>query len=332
MNYITEYATQLHANGYTLLPLSDGKKFPEHLSWQNLPQTQAEYDSWVKAGYVGVGINCCDLSAIDLDVLHENIVQQTFDMIVNLTGAYPLERIGKAPKTLFLFRAAEPVKKMQTRVFLDDDGKPNRMELLGMGQQFAAFHVHPLTLDEYYWPGDSPLTRSRENLPVVTVAMLSKILVEAEKIMIQAGWNTKDVANDHWPIAETPQQRADEFLSNNKPPLDLAPATIVGALTRVPISYCDDYASWIKVGMACYHQTGGDPVGLAYWDTFSQRSGKYEVGCCDTHWESFRKDAHEAKITFGSVLHWAKEHVPETLSGLQLSVPRTRRSATQKRS
>lgn len=52
-----------------------------------------------------------------------------------------------------------------------------------------------------------------------------------------------------------------------------------------------DYDSWVRVGMALHHETGGDAEGFEIWDQWSQLGDKYK-GAADleSHWRSFRSD------------------------------------------
>lgn len=48
------------------------------------------------------------------------------------------------------------------------------------------------------------------------------------------------------------------------------------------------YDEWLKVGMACHHETDGGAEGLALWDEWSAKSPKYQgIDDLNNHWESF---------------------------------------------
>lgn len=57
------------------------------------------------------------------------------------------------------------------------------------------------------------------------------------------------------------------------------------ALEHFPAESCDDYASWIWVGM-CLKQLGDE--GYDIWTDWSARSDKFDSGDVDGHWDSFR--------------------------------------------
>ena len=69
---------------------------------------------------------------------------------------------------------------------------------------------------------------------------------------------------------------------------------------------CDDYDSWLKVGMAL-SELG--EVGLALWDRWSAKSKKYEPGVCRKKWSTITPGDG---ITLFSLRHWAEEDAADT--------------------
>ncbi len=66
----------------------------------------------------------------------------------------------------------------------------------------------------------------------------------------------------------------------------------------------DGYDTWVRVGMAL---KGWNPNrGLAVWDQWSQRSGKYNADTMDMKWKSF-DPGHANGITVGTVFELAKQ-------------------------
>lgn len=62
-----------------------------------------------------------------------------------------------------------------------------------------------------------------------------------------------------------------------------------------------DYDTWIKVGAAVHHETGGSDAGLLLWEAWSARGSKYKgSGDLVSHWRSFRADAANA-VTLGTL-------------------------------
>ena len=66
---------------------------------------------------------------------------------------------------------------------------------------------------------------------------------------------------------------------------------------------CDEYDDWIKVGMCLHNTNNGDDM-LNLWDSWSEKSLKYNEGECHAKWRTFGE--HENKLTLGSLHAWAK--------------------------
>lgn len=69
------------------------------------------------------------------------------------------------------------------------------------------------------------------------------------------------------------------------------------------ISDCDDYAVWIKVGMALHHASGGSAFDL--WDRWSQQSVKYAAEEMPKKWHSFGNSTNP--VTLGTLVHLAEQ-------------------------
>ena len=71
------------------------------------------------------------------------------------------------------------------------------------------------------------------------------------------------------------------------------------ALDNLPKYFYDSYQNWIEIGMSLYSL--GD-TGLQLWDSWSQKSLKYQEGCCEEKWDTFSVK----EIGLGSLFYWAK--------------------------
>lgn len=69
-----------------------------------------------------------------------------------------------------------------------------------------------------------------------------------------------------------------------------------------PIDPDCDYDTWIRIGMAVHHATGG--TGFAVWDGWSQHGSKYDARGMDSHWHSFGRCANP--VTLGTLVHHAE--------------------------
>ena len=87
---------------------------------------------------------------------------------------------------------------------------------------------------------------------------------------------------------------------------------VTASLARMKVERCDNYDSWIKVGLAL-SELG--PIGLQLWDTWSRKSPKYKPGTCAAKWGTFPTDA---SISVGSISYWADQDDPRgARSGVQ---------------
>ena len=75
-------------------------------------------------------------------------------------------------------------------------------------------------------------------------------------------------------------------------------------LERLSMVRCDNYGSWIDVGMSL-SELG--TVGLTLWDRWSQKSDKYKPGKCAEKWETFTPGGG---LTLASLGQWAKDDDP----------------------
>lgn len=65
----------------------------------------------------------------------------------------------------------------------------------------------------------------------------------------------------------------------------------------------DDYETWVRVGMALHHASGG--TALDVWDAWSQQSAKYKAEEMARKWHSFGKSANP--VTLGTLVHYAEQ-------------------------
>jgi Bifunctional DNA primase/polymerase, N-terminal len=160
----TALRLQLLRNGYTPLPLV-GKAIKIR-GWQNLKPTQADIENWAWEYPVSTntGIATRHTPAIDVDILDEAVAEHVYSQIEALWGSPLLRRFGRAPKHAVLFHTDQPFKKLQ-RIFTAPDEATHKIEILGDGQQLAAFGTHPDTRQPYRWTPCDPTKVARSDLP-----------------------------------------------------------------------------------------------------------------------------------------------------------------------
>ena len=173
---------------YFVIPVARGEKRPSIRAWQETRMTYDELERRFPDANVGVlcGVGDYPIAAIDIDVLDEALAVQFRDWCFTHLGAAP-ERIGRAPKRLLVYRAAEAGWKKSVSGALDGQ----RVEVLGAGQQFVAFGLHPDTHAPYRWTGKDLHDVPASSLPVITREQVAEAIRAFEKM---AGDTEKQLA------------------------------------------------------------------------------------------------------------------------------------------
>ena len=282
------YAPILNGLGYDTTPL-DGKK-PFLTGWQNRPAAALEFD---KYNGKNIGVLCggvSNLVAVDVDIYDARIAQQFEEVITEDLGFAP-QRIGQAPKALFVFRCTTPVSKMRTAVF-HIKGKDCAVEILAEGQQFVASGIHPDTKRKYKWIDDTLADIPVDKLTAVTPDQLREFIAQSNTMLAKHGKPKGRKGNG------TPQQLdwfATQELAGELKEIDLA-------LQAIPN---DDwhYEDWVKMAMSLKGAVAEN--GYDLWHRFSKRSEKYNERETDRVWKSI-KDVK--RVGAGTIYWMAKDY------------------------
>ena len=79
MSLLEKYGTKLIDQGYSVVPIKKGLKYPKGISkWQNSNYTKCDVKEWLSNGFAdgGVGVLTKFTPVIDIDVLDDEIVQK----------------------------------------------------------------------------------------------------------------------------------------------------------------------------------------------------------------------------------------------------------------
>ncbi|BBF93420.1 DUF3987 domain-containing protein [Blastochloris tepida] len=178
------------------------------------PASEAALGAWER-GYShcpGTGIACGRVIGIDIDCLDAALAAEVRRLAEQEFGPTPFVRVGRAPKLLLVYQAAEPVPK---RRFVAEVGD-NALEILGEGSQFVSYGVHPVTCQHYEWTGPlSPLTGDPDDAPVISAAQIERFIDAVRGIMPlkqSGGWHGSD---DSFNVVEfhTNRSAADTFFT-----------------------------------------------------------------------------------------------------------------------
>ncbi|MEE9271694.1 MAG: AAA family ATPase [Robiginitomaculum sp.] len=302
--FLSKFGHDLLQNGYPIVPIKPGLKHPGEPNWQTMQVDKNRLDRMLANGHAksGAGILTGDIIAVDLDI-RDVAVRDTVLVWCQTHFGNASQRTGEAPKTLLVFRSETPLTKRTTPRFEDFLGNIHQIEILGKGQQFVAYAVHPDTKEPYIWDHRPLAEMPVEDLPTITSNRIDALFRFFEQVV------PEDWAMVSQGSAETVKPASGNMLENAEPPLSLSQDEIEAAL-KITGGRCENYEDWIKVGMALHHQFGGSSEGFALWDNWSQNSTKYRSAEMLAKWRSLKPDYQSRPVTFATVLHMAKQDAP----------------------
>ena len=290
--------------GYPILPLQPRSKKPGRYrlgEWQDYPKwsrhcerdtTENEVDIWADWPEAGIGIAAGKVIGIDIDVLHSaTLAHEIESLAMQMLGKTPAIRIGKAPKRLLVYRAAEPFRGF----------KYPPIEVLGQNQQFVGFGIHPDTGKPYDWPVESLADIDLADLPAITEAQ-ARAFAEAAYQLIPEDQRPKTLVAGH--------QAASAFIS--QPEQRGTYAAVEDALRFIPNADLD-YDSWVNIGLAIKGALGDD--GWPLFEAWSATSPKHVLKTTTQKWRSFAP----TRIGAGTLYKLALDHGWSSSPDLQLN-------------
>jgi P4 family phage/plasmid primase-like protien len=273
---LRERAASLIERGYNIIPIKKGEKRPTYAGWQKTQTTLEDLGSW-PAGVGGIGLLTARTPAVDLDIRDAAMATEMEAFVGSLLGDAPV-RVGRAPKRLMVFRAGETFRKVTSARFEDEFGDSHQVEILGDGQQFVGYGIHPDTGKPYQWISFEALHDvGLEDLPLLTIEAAREIVAEFERRAAARGWTKATRANlgagddDLWFLVPKPDVDDDQ----------------VREAMRLLDNPGRDYDLWIGVGAALHNHFEGDPEGLELWLEWSRQSDLHNEEVTEKKWQSF---------------------------------------------
>jgi hypothetical protein len=187
MDKLTHLRRGLIAHGYR--PVACSGKAAVVDNWQNSRWSANQMDGIARnyPGATNTGLLCGELVGLDIDTPDEETARAIRAMVLELPdGDRSPYRIGKAPKCLYIFRAAEPRDKITTGAYLINDAKC-QIEVFGNRTQFVGFGLHPDTRQPYEWHNGSPAETPLADLPEINWPDIETLLARAEEYFSARG-------------------------------------------------------------------------------------------------------------------------------------------------
>lgn len=234
------------------------------------------------------GILCDGLRAIDIDVDDPDTARTIRAMALERFGEAPVRYRRNAPRCLVLYRAAqgEPPKAVIT----GDAHTPEharKVEVLGRGQQFVAFGLHPSGAELEWFP-DAPGHEMLASLPAIAEPDLYAFLRDIAPILGASQIPTLANGHDHAPG----EPQADSL-------------RIAAALAQIPNNAAPDWEWWNRTGMAVWRATGGSAAGWEAWSAWSARNPCNDPDATWKRWEHYRSSP-PTQIGAGTIFHMAR--------------------------
>ena len=135
-NYLAKYGLTVLGHGYPIIPVERGSKAPANgKGWQRTKATPAIVQGWCgRHAEAGIGIIARTAPGADLDVYDPPCAEHMEAWCLRELGPAPI-RFGERPKRLLTYRTSQPFPKVQSRDYLDGQGRKARVEVLCDGQQ-----------------------------------------------------------------------------------------------------------------------------------------------------------------------------------------------------
>jgi len=284
MNNFREQGKKLLAYNYMVVPIKPGEKRPALKDWQDSRISAADLLKYSNCG-IGVltGQGQFPICAVDIDVLDEDLASEYADWCRDNLGV-SCERIGKAPKMLMVYRAEEAnwAKSISGWFATPEEAvKPfkemvkQRLEILGKGQQFVAYHIHPDTGKPYEWVDFfGGLTEfSAETLPVVTKEQIAAAVEKFEEMAQKHGLvRIKNSKSKVGALTSSELEDEDDPLMNTTMPIGWS---LEDAKKYLEYIDNEDFETWLRVGMSLHHEFGASDDALALWDEWSSSASNY---------------------------------------------------------
>ena len=309
-SFMAQLGAKLVDGGFPILPIQPGTKKPgvyRRGAWRDYPAwsrhcerdtTDNEIDVWGDWPEAGIGIAAGRVIGIDIDVLADPHLAKNIEVLAReMLGDSQALRIGRAPKRLLVYRADQPFRGF----------KLPPIEILGLGQQFIAYGIHPDTGQPYDWPLETLAEMVIDDLPTITEAQARAFAAAAIALV------PPELRPAHLPL---PQPKAGgEGRASSTGSAGEQRGTLAAVTEALQFIANDDldYDSWVRIGLAIKGALGDD--GQVLFEAWSGRAAKNVPETTVTIWNGLKP----ARIGAGTLYKLAFDAGWEPAPTLQLN-------------
>ena len=303
-SFMAQLGAKLVDGGFPILPIQPGTKKPgvfRRGTWHDYPAwsrhctrdtTEHEIDVWGDWPDAGIGVAAGRVIGIDIDVLSDPRLAKRIEVLAReMLGDTPALRIGRAPKRLLVYRAEQPFKGF----------KLPPIDVLGLGQQFIAYGIHPETGQPYDWPLDTLAEIAIDDLPAITEAQ-ARAFADAAIALVPPELRPARLPHLHGAEA------AAGGVGEQRGTLE----AVTEALSFIANDDLD-YDSWVRIGLAIKGALGDDG-----WPLFQAWSGRAAKNVPETTVKAW-KGMKPSRIGAGTLYKLALEAGWEPAATLPLN-------------
>ncbi|WP_245412541.1 PriCT-2 domain-containing protein [Candidatus Liberibacter solanacearum] len=295
-----EQAKQAIDNGFNLIPLRHGDKRPLRSGkWDTQLLLSEEVDTLPLCGFGLVcGVGEYPIYAFDIDSKDKKTAD-TFKDAFEIMHGKPLVRVGQKPKILIPFRMAkEGIKKKKS-----PESHQGHLDILGGGQYFVAYNIHPKTKEEYTWT-TPPHSFKAEDLPLLSeedVEHLFEFFKESTTPVVKGKTESKSSVKG--------KNNNNRRYTNRE---------ITAFLSCFGEEFTNgSHDEWIPVVMAVHHETQGSNEGKELARRWSKQGSTYDEENFNYKWSTFdceeNGDNEKKRSTFASLFYHHRKLIPDGL-------------------
>lgn len=291
MNSISELRRRLYENGYRTVAIKNGLKFPTDIAWTDRARRDppAVISERFDLGWSGTGILCDGLRPIDIDLSNPDHIEQVMFWCLDNLGRAPIRYRDDAPRMLLVYRAedGEPHKSKQW----NGDLKIG-VEVLGHGNQFFAYGVHPSGCKLQWMDGVGPHTMPRDQLTAISEHQVGQLLDFVKPFVGEAAKKNHQLEplQFHSGISQVTDEQVRQVLD------------------AIP-NFATDYDWWLRIGMAVFSSTGGSGDGYEMWRSWSAQNGEHSDRETNKVWRALLRTP-PSRVGFGTLVFHAREADP----------------------